>query len=253
MSLFRLVDEDGSVIVQYQSHPDTENVYEVLVSLCEEVWRELEDFRGGDPFDRLCFEHEGRRIRPTERLNELATDGHDVNITVLRRRVVVGVHETHLSTDPNVNHFRFFEFSSCGTQLQTVEAAGDHRVLGHSVLTHEENDEYSVQWFNTRPRTQFVGTVVNQSTLEVRLHSGDELVLVGYESFPGYEIFAHAFDDEGEFGAVLARDLNAERNVVIVFPEHRPDVDAPLNLTAPLDMAAPLNVTPPQEESNECT
>lgn len=46
--------------------------------------------------------------------------------------------------------------------------------------------------------------------------------LVGFESFPGYAIFASAFDDQGSRGAVLARCVRTNANVVIVFPEPDP-------------------------------
>ena len=50
----------------------------------------------------------------------------------------------------------------------------------------------------------------------------DGTVLVGFESFPEYVIFASAFDDQGVQGAVLARHVRTNLNVFIVFPE--PDI-----------------------------
>jgi hypothetical protein len=46
--------------------------------------------------------------------------------------------------------------------------------------------------------------------------------LVGFLSFPGFRLFASAFDDQGQRGAVLARCERTQANALIVFPQLDP-------------------------------
>jgi len=129
---------------------------------------------------------------------------------------ITGVHETHLSVDLSVNSEHEFVFTEDGTRLQTWE---NGVVKNHCITRPNHVDDSYTKYFNTRPHTSFVASTVNESVLEIKTYTGE---LIGYESFPGFRIFAHAFDDRGGYGAVLARDLKNDRNVVIVFRELLP-------------------------------
>lgn len=213
MTLIRLVNAVGVEIASYES-TETGNTYEVLDSMTEELWGELQLFCSRDPLIRFVFEHNGVEIKSEDRLLDLAPDV--VNITVLLKDPVLGVQATHLSTELAVNSERDFVFSEDGTRLQTFE---NGVVKNHCITRPVHADDSYTQYYNTRPGTKFVASIINESVLEIKMRTGE---LIGYESFPGFRIFAHAFDDQGGYGAVLARDTRNERNVVIVFRELLP-------------------------------
>lgn len=207
MTLIRLVNAVGVELGSYESG-ESGNSYECVESMTEELWPELQSFCS-DPLVCYVFERNGVEIKPKEQLQGPAV----VDVTVLLRDPIIGVHETHLSADLTGSSFVFTED---GTRLQTWE---NGVVKNHCIMRPNHADDSYTRVFNTRPRTPFVASIVNESVLKIKMYTGE---LIGYESFPGFRIFAHAFDDRGGYGAVLARDLKNDRNVVIVFRELLP-------------------------------
>ncbi len=127
-----------------------------------------------------------------------------------------GVFKTHLSpTRARCPHFRFVPD---GSALQSVENGKANVHLLQGALAGE--------WpAMPAPLTCLVDLVNRQlrHVLDVRHEYGcSDAELVGFESFPNYDIFASAFDDQGTRGAVLARCTCTNAAVVIVFPEPDP-------------------------------
>jgi hypothetical protein len=127
-----------------------------------------------------------------------------------------GVFKTHLSpTRARCPHFRFVPD---GSALQSVENGKAKVHLLPGALA-------GVRPTMSAPLTRLVGHVhpERRHVLEVRREYGCcGTELVGFESFPNYDIFASAFDDQGTRGAVLARCTRTNAAVVIVFPEPDP-------------------------------
>ena len=135
-----------------------------------------------------------------------------------------GVFATRLSTKAAYNPTRDFQFSPDGRALRTVE---NGHVRVHVLTGSTQSHAHSSALRRRHPLTRLTGYVRGEHVLELRREDGwnDDVEgpangeLVGFESFPGFRLFASAFDDQGQRGAVLAQCMRTGRNAIIVFPE----------------------------------
>ena len=139
---------------------------------------------------------------------------------------VHGVFRTRLATCAARNPHRTLRFLPDGSALQTMEGGRPrlHVLRGASTFTSTSTSTDRREL--PPPLTRLYGHVRGGHVLEVRRESGWSCEagadLVGFESCPGFELFASAFDDQGTTGAVLARCTRTGTPVVIVFPEPDP-------------------------------